>query len=289
MAKHQHDCRTVHTLYPIDSFGIQKVTLSGIRVERLEDRVKPGVPFPHKHDFYQIMFVTQGSGTHQIDFNSHTVTPGQIYLMKPGQMHSWKLAKGIKGLLLEFNQRSLNAVKESTKIIKDFSYSPDLLLLQKKDFNEIANLAEVMLREYSMKREMHDICLQYFLSAFLIQLIRLLHGHQKQEKAFSTVEKFRELLEINFKKKHSVEFYARELRTSPRALTMQLSRSLGKPARSLIQERLLLEAKRYLAFSDLSIAEIGYELGFEDSNYFIRFFKTHEKQTPVQFRKVAKK
>jgi AraC family transcriptional activator of pobA len=66
---------------------------------------------------------------------------------------------------------------------------------------------------------------------------------------------------------------------------MQLSRSIGKPPRTLIQERILLESKRYLAFSSLSIADIGYKLGFEDANYFTRFFRLHEKKTPAQFRK----
>jgi AraC family transcriptional activator of pobA len=47
----------------------------------------------------------------------------------------------------------------------------------------------------------------------------------------------------------------------------------------------MMEARRYLAFSNLSIAEIGYELGFQDANYFTRFFRLHEKMTPAAFRK----
>lgn len=266
-------------LHPIDAFGIQKVSMSGIRVERLEDRLKPGVAFPHKHDFFQIMLVTQGSGEHQIDFKNHKVQVGQIYMMKPGQMHSWDLSRGIKGIIIEFNYQSLH-------IVKDFSLSPDVFLVtDKKKFSELITLCEIMIRESDQKLDRYDECLQGYVTAFLINLMRLTKASPKQAKSLTTIEKFRELLEKNYKSQHSVEFYASKLNTSTKALTMQFSRSIGKPPREIIYDRILLEAKRYLAFSQLTVAEIGYELGFDDANYFGRFFRVHEKKTPAQFRK----
>lgn len=243
------------------------------------------MPFPHKHDFFQILLVTSGSGTHRIDFIEHKVAAGQIYMMKPGQMHSWKLTRGVKGILVEFNYQSLNSFKESARLMNDFSSSPEVFGASKKDFSEVIELVKIMLRESELKRELHDLSLQGHLTAFLIHLIRLYQKNLKQEKVLTIIERFRALVEKHFKTEHAVDFYARELNTSPKALTMQLSRSIGKPPRQLIQERILLEAKRYLAFSDLSIAEIGYELGFEDANYFTRFFRVHEKKAPVRFRK----
>lgn len=278
----------LHTLHPIDAFGIQEVSLSGIRAEKLESRVRPGVPFPHKHDFFQVMLVTAGKGIHQIDFVTYKVAPGQIYMMKPGQMHSWELNKGIQGILIEFNYQSLNSFKEGSRLFNDFNYSPDFFnVSSKKQFSEIQKLAEIMLQETELKLEMNDLCLQGHLTSFLITLIRLYQVQLKHEKSLSLIERFRTLLEENFKVAHGVDFYAKALKTSPKALTMQLTRSIGKPPRQLIQERILLEAKRYLAFSELSIAEIGYELGFEDANYFTRFFRVHEKHSPAKFRSLS--
>lgn len=272
--------------HSIDSFGILKVSLSSIRIEKLEDRIKPGVPFPHKHDFFQVMLVTSGKGFHQIDFEKHKVTAGQMFLMKPGQMHSWELGKTVKGYIVEFNTQSLNAFKESAALIEDFSLSPDAYTFSnKKNFNEIIELTKTMINEFERQREMHDLCLQGLLTSFLVQIIRSYQSNLKQHKTLSIIEKFKELLEKNFKHSHSVEFYAHELKVSPKALTMQFSRSLGKPPSQLIQDRLLLEAKRFLSFSQLSIADIGYELGFEDANYFSRFFRKHMKMTPARFRK----
>ena len=277
--------KNIHQLHPIDSFGIQKVSMSGIRVEKLEDRIKPGVPFPHKHDFFQLMLITRGTGWHQIDFNKYKVQKGQLYLMKPGQMHSWQLNKGIEGFVVEFNYQSLNVIKDGTHLIKGITLSPDVFQTTSKDFKELMTLLEIMREESKNKKDMNDLSLQAFVTNFLISIIRLLETQVKQEKTISIIERFRELLEKNFKVAHGVDFYAHELKTSARALTMQLTRSINKPPRELIQDRILLEAKRFLAFSDLSVAEIGYELGFEDANYFTRFFRVHEKKTPAQFRK----
>lgn len=269
--------------HSIDLFGILKVSLSNIRIEKLEDRISPGVPFPHKHDFYQVMIVTSGTGFHRIDFKNHKVSPGAVFLMKPGQMHSWDLKKNVKGYIVEFNQHSLT--KENIFLVNQYELSPDAFLLPKNDYAELIKLTELMIREFKSGKEMHDICLRAYLTSFLISLIRSYDTKVKPDKSINVIEKFKDLIEKNFKTNHGVEFYAKELGVSSKALTMQLARSIGKPPRTLIQERILLEAKRYLAFSSLGISEIGYELGFMDANYFTRFFRSHEKMTPAKFRK----
>ena len=266
--------------HPIDAFGISKVSLSSIRVERLEERIHPKVAFPHKHDFYQLILITSGSGQHFIDFKQHKVTKLQLYMMKPGQIHTWILAPGTQGLVIEFNRNSLE------NLIEDIDYTEDVLQLKSNpDFVTLETTARLMLEEFRSSKDLMDISLKGLLSSFLAQVIRLTGIkarpiHQKE----NVIDKFKLLLEKNFKREHRVEFYAQELGVTPKALTMQLSRTLGKAPRLLIQDRFLLEAKRYLAYSDMSIAEIGFEIGFEDANYFTRFFKLHERVTPAQFR-----
>lgn len=277
----------VKKLHSIDSFGIRKVSLSHIRIETLEDRIKPSVAFPHKHDFFQIMLITKGKGLHQIDFVKHKVIPRQVYLMKPGQMHSWELSKDVQGLIVEFNTQSLNFLKDSTSLIHNMTFSPDVYEFEnQKSFNDLLLLTQMMRNEFLLGKDMQDLCLQGYLTGFLIQLIRCYKDWPGLPKAISIIQRFRHLVENHFKEEHSVDFYARTLGLSPQALTMQLSRAIGKPPRLIIQERLLLEAKRYLVFSEIGIAEIGFALGFDDANYFTRFFKTHEKETPAVFRKM---
>ena len=231
------------------------------------------------------MIVISGSGEHQIDFYKYEVFDRQVHIMKPGQMHKWQLSKGIKGYLVEFNFQSLNVVKNGSRFFNDLSHSPDVLnVFSDTDFHDLVKISEIMLKESSEKREMQDICLQGLLTSFLVTIIRLLKSQIKKDKTLSKISLFKELVEENFRVEHGVEFYAKTLKTTTRALSMQLKRTIGRPPREIIQERLMLEAKRYLAFSDMTIYEIAYGLGFEDANYFTRLFRNLENKTPVQFR-----
>lgn len=94
-------------------------------------------------------------------------------------------------------------------------------------------------------------------------------------------------MEKHFQKEHAVEFYASLMGTTTKALTTQISRALAKPAGAVIQERCLVEAKRILAYSSLPISQIAYELGYEDPNYFARFFKRKAGMSPGEFRKLS--
>ncbi|MBY0413903.1 MAG: AraC family transcriptional regulator, partial [Bdellovibrionales bacterium] len=111
---------------------------------------------------------------------------------------------------------------------------------------------------------------------------------QAGPKKISRVSKFREdfneLVEKNYKREHSAEFYAKTLKLTTKGLTAKVKRIIGKNVRELIQERCILEGKRLLAYSDLSVSEIALELGFEDPNYFTRFFKSKAKINPGKFR-----
>lgn len=258
--------------HPIESFGIRQVSMSGIRVEPLEVRVKPSVPFPHRHDFWQIILITDGSGIHQIDFESYKVKPRQVFIIKPGQVHRWNMNSNIKGIIVEFGRTS------------QLLNSPDEAILPQKDFSTLVMLTTIMMSESASKGADADISLRALLTSFLIQLER--HTPQLDKNKSTTIlESFRSLVEKNFRKEHRVEFYSDKLGITSKALTMQVSRALGKSPRAIIQERFMMEARRYLAFSSMSISEVGFELGFEDANYFTRFFKSHEKLTPAAFRK----
>jgi len=98
------------------------------------------------------------------------------------------------------------------------------------------------------------------------------------------VRKFSLLLEGYFKKEHEVRFYAAALHKSPKTLSNVFS-LLKQPAPSvLIRNRLILEAKRYLYYTDKSAKEIAWELGFENPAHFSRFFKAYSGENISSFR-----
>lgn len=280
---------SIKRLHEMDAFGISKVSLNAIRIERLSDRIVPKVPFPHKHAFYQFILFTQGSGTHDIDFKQFKVSKNHLFLLKPGQIHDWKL-KNADGYIVEFNHDSFSTQSPDwPNLIEPIHFTPDSFIQKNNDhFQRLKTICELMYQESKNQHTLFDVSLKGYLTSFLIEIIRQTETLKGNPSKTQLVEKFRELVEKNFKSEHRVEFYAKELKISPKTFTMQLTRLLGKSPRDVIQERLLLEAKRFLAYSDLSISEIGYELGFDDANYFSRFYRLHEKTTPAKFRSLSK-
>jgi len=95
---------------------------------------------------------------------------------------------------------------------------------------------------------------------------------------------FKNLLDEQYKQVKTVSAYAGQMAVSEKRLTQATSTTLGKTPKQLIDERVQLEIKRLLVHTSLSIKEIGYELGFEEPTNFIKYFRKHEKMTPIEFR-----
>lgn len=273
-------------LFPLEALGIGHASRGEIRAERLEDRHEPAIPFPHRHDFYQICFITVGRGWHEIDFTRHVVKAGSVFLMKPGQVHSWSLAKITSGFLVEFSHESLAAIAKSHINLAALTPElPDLIHVEKNASRDLEKLLSLMQTGFADKGAHAQAYLEGLLSAVIISCLRETPLNFEANSRIDRIGKFQQLVEENFRKQHRVGFYAEQLAITPKALTMQVSRDLRKSARAVIQDRLLLEAKRLLSFSNMNVAEVGSELGFEDANYFTRFFTQLADCTPTEFRR----
>jgi AraC-like DNA-binding protein len=277
-------------LHPMQAFGVVSGLMKRIRVSRLEQRLQPAVAFPHKHDFFHIVIPTRGRGWHEIDFERHDVAPGSLFVMKPGQVHSWSLAPSTTGYVVEFERSSLPGRLVAQRSIEALlASSTDLLALGRRDWQTLLSLCELMAVEYEQRRHDFEAVLQASLVTLLLLLAR--EGAKRAAAASTSedvVSRFTAQLEAHFHERHDVEFYAERLGMTSKALTMRLTRATGRSARHLIQERVLLESKRLLAYSNLAIGSLGGEVGFEDPNYFARFFRAKTGLSPGRFRTAAR-
>jgi AraC-like DNA-binding protein len=268
------------------SLGNVPVSEGEIRVERIENRLKPKVPFPHKHDFYHFVYLEAGSGWHEIDFVRFAVQAPQLYLMKPGEVHSWSLGARTRGFVLEFTKSSFGRSEQSAHLLGGLDRMPSMV--SGGGLAGMATILRLMQEEFLSRRPGYRAALEHLLLALLVRIERVSAAHEpKAAKPSSLTERFRGLVEENFHREHSVEFYADSLGTTVKSLTTQVSRALGKSAGAVVQERCVLEAKRLLAYTERPVAEIGYSLGYEDPNYFARFFKQRAGVTPGKFRRRA--
>lgn len=268
--------------------------LTEIVVTRLQEFIDShrDIQFPHRHDFYQIVLFTRGSGHHTIDFDSYKVQAHQIYYMSPGQVHSWDFDADTDGYLINFNDSFFSSICHNPNYVREF---PIFNTISGKPVNilDMSCCAEVeqafaqMLEEFERGGEYKMDILRGLLTIILVKLSRVIPKGPKTPASkhhLMLMRQFEILIETHYREKRLPKAYAEMLFITPNHLNALSNEITGQSAGALIRDRVLLEAKRLLANSDLMIAQIADQLNFEDNAYFTRFFKKYTNATPEAFR-----
>lgn len=154
-------------------------------------------------------------------------------------------------------------------------------------FSEIFYIAKRMQEEDLNTNSYSSSIVQTYLQ-LILALASKYKKHQIVEREIDKLSseflKFQQLLEENYKTIQSVSFYANKLALSPDAFSKKIKQQVNKTPKQLIQERVILEAKRLLHLTDKTIKEIAWELSFEDEFYFSRYFKKNVGIPPLRYR-----
>ncbi|ALI99632.1 AraC family transcriptional regulator [Rufibacter tibetensis] len=281
-------------VYRIPDFTPAKALSRGIHVADLQaHRQKHAfVQAPHKHDFYLLLVVRNGQGTHTIDFTLYDVKPGSVFFLTPGQVHAWDLSPETEGTLLFFTPEFYRGNREADAL-RQFPFfqtwqHPPVFNVQPNSLSPVEQLLHQMQQEYSRAAPFQIDALRAYLELLLIQLARLYPkttvASEENIWPFQLYQ-LETLVENHYLEHLPTSFYAHALHLSPKYLNELCKQNLGKTTTDLLQERLILEAKRLLTHSPhLNIAQVAQALGFEDNSYFGRFFKKQAEITPEQFR-----
>ncbi|MCI3936946.1 AraC family transcriptional regulator [Chryseobacterium aahli] len=241
---------------------------------------------PHKHDFFIINIFEKGQGTHVIDFVSHPITNHQIHLVFPDQVHQWDIEKGTVGYQLMISRSWFENLLSSLRFSALFYQNHPVVDLSEDIFQSV-------LYEFRyIQKEMEAQNIFWEMIQKRCEIISLLISKSVEEvfKDYETfqnnpvISKYLSLIDLNFKKERSVSFYAEKLHISANYLNIISKKNLHTSASSLIQNRILLEAKRLLKVSEMSVKDIIYDLGFYDHASFSKFFKSNTGMTPSQFK-----
>jgi len=208
--------------------------------------------------------------------------------------HKIKVEKLGKTKVLRFNKPFYCIINHDSEVgckgILFFgSKSLPILKPKAEDITAIKSLTEMVQLEMQSRDELQQEMLQMLLKRLLILCTRIYKSQEKIEQhpkvEVDLVREFNFLVEQHFKQKHTVSEYAELLNKSPKTLSNLFGKFHDKSPRRLIQERIMLEARRLLRYTDKPISEIGYEIGFNDIQSFSRFFKKNEGQAPSDFRR----
>lgn len=243
----------------------------------------------HRHDFFYILTLKKGKGSHSIDFNTYNVVDHSIFIMRPGQVHELALNRESTGYLMEFRRDfyNLNDTVASQFLMK--ASGINLCNPDTKSFNKLFALLALIFSEYGDKKEGYQEVIKANLNIFFIELVR---NRQPRNAVTPSVnkytqeklDKFTELLDAHISSHKEVSQYADMLNLSTFQLNAITKTTLGKTSSQLINDYIILEAKRYLLATSNQVNQIAYHLGYEDVSYFIRFFKKQTSYTPEAFR-----
>jgi len=251
--------------------------------------------FPHKHTFYHLVLFTKGAGTHAIDFKTFDVTPNQIYFMIPGQVHSWNFEGEVDGYVIHFSSSFFESFLLKNEYLDQFPFfsgviEDAVIQIDPSIQQKIIGLFEDIITESEITDRMSLDLIRSLLLQVFILLSRTTTG-QKEKQAlpynYTLLKTFQKLIEKNFATLKLPRDYAELMYITPNHLNALCNDLLGISAGEVIRNRVLLEAKRLLINLDLTIAEIGYQLNFNDNSYFTKFFKKYAGSTPEEFRKIT--
>ena len=248
-----------------------------------------------QNDLFNIIWIKDGMSKYQIDFSIYDIDTECIFFLTPGQVFKVESEEIKIGYRLAFSQDFYCVETQSKEtgcngVLFNNIYEVPFINPNKSEKSELEAIILKMFDEFKNPGAAHKEMLNTYLKLFLIVATRIklrqqdMNQSEKDVPDPNLVYEFSQLVERNFRKYHSVSDYANLLNLSPKTLSKQLHRLKGKSPSVLIKDRLILEAKRDLNYSNLSVKEIAYQLGFDDPAYFTRFFKKSTNYSPNHYK-----
>ncbi len=262
------------------------------RMEDIHDREAGRPDVPHRHDYYTAIWVRQGKGRHIVDFDRYELKADAVFFVSPGQVHQVLTDARPTGWVITFSKEFL----QHNHISEDFLLELDLfnhfderppIYLTDDVAAKLQTVMELMEDAFRSSLPHQTAALSACLKLFLIYCeseCRLPPADMGMQGGRAILKEFKRLVRRYFHRYHKVADYAKLMNISSKYLNQVVKSLIGQTAKEVIQEKIILNAKRELKYSGKSIKEIAYELGFEEPLYFSHFFKTCTGLSPTAFR-----
>lgn len=247
---------------------------------------------PHRTGFYHVLWFQKGITKHLVDFKQVTIEPNTILFLNKDIVHHFDAKGNFDGKAIMFTDSFFCKTEADTKYLRNSILFNDLFsvsMIKLKEIKAFEDLFALIIDESANENDVfHSDIIRNLLHNLLLKSERIRRTQDfsevKKDTNLDYVMMFKDLLEKEFRNKKQVSNYTDELIVSAKRLNQATSKVLGKSPKELIDERVMLEAKRLLVYTNESVKEIGFELGFEEPTNFIKYFRKHSDITPVEFR-----
>ena len=249
----------------------------------------------HRHNFYAFIINTSGDGSHIIDFQEHEIKPDRIFFINYGQIHSWIKMNKTTGFVVLFTKSFYDIIFTGNNKIKSDSALINLLPYIDVDEDEMKEwllTMKLIEKEFLDMRENSEEIICLLLKSCVLRYSRATEKHTyknpKDDHKYLLFMDYKNLIQKKYKTSKSPRDYALHLHVTPNYLNSVIKSVTGTSAGEHIKQRVILEAKRLLTHTDLTVTQISYELGFKDKSHFGKYFKTAEKVSPLKYREQNK-
>jgi len=254
---------------------------------------------PHIQDFYQILWFKSGTGKHSVDFHQYDVFENALFFIGKNQVQCFDDYPDYDGFVISFDEEYMvlreNEVDFSLKssFFNNPYQRPSVCVGSGWEYKLDEYISQMRIEIAESRGYGKEDLLRFYIRAFLIQVQRRKNELEEASEHYAPYvvdEKRRQLIRfVNLvEEKYALHLQTREyadlLNISPRTLSGLTLSLLGKAPSQMIQERIILEAKRLLLYSDCQVKQIADKLGFEDPAYFVRYFRKHLALSPMEFR-----
>ncbi|MGW8401614.1 helix-turn-helix domain-containing protein [Streptomyces lydicus] len=264
-------------------YGVEVLSFAALResdTERRRTRLQ-------RPDFHVLALITEGSGAHEADFQPYQLHKGSVVWIRPGVVHRWSDVEHLDGPLILFQPYFLPDPGLETLDVT----SPACWRLPSQALPLAVLAAEHLAREHHAAVQSPRLASSALLSHLLAALVLRVRSGAFTPPPPAAIgsgqleifRAYRTAIEEHFTHWHRVADYAQALGYDVRTLTRATRTAAGTGAKAFLDQRILLEAKRLLAHTDLPVGSCAHRLGFRDTGNFTTFFRRQTGLTPTSW------
>jgi AraC-like DNA-binding protein/mannose-6-phosphate isomerase-like protein (cupin superfamily) len=267
---------------------------AGISIERMslsaEDEAilnySEEAKLAHRHDSHSFFLLEKGTVNIEIDFQKYIITAPSIIYIHPDQVHRTTAFDNMTVCSWAITNENLHP--EYLKLLESITPAKPLILNEEM-FSIISEATALFMKFAERKSDklyhslLKDSC-NGLVALVASQYLELAKPTDKLSRLEVITKAFREILERNYTAIKRPADYAEKLNITTSYLNECVKNTTGHPVSYHIQQRVILEAKRLLYYSDKSVKEIARDLGYDDYPYFSRLFSKVTGMTALTFR-----
>lgn len=248
---------------------------------------------PHRHELlYQVLFIRTGSAELALEATSAEVRGPCVVTVPALAVHGFHFSSDVDGVVVTVLEQHLRRLLESETGLKDRLLPLRHHRLDRCAAADIGSAVLALRSEYQGTAPWRALAIDAALLRLLLALGRRLPNANEAltshgARALEHVQRFRGLVELRFREQPALSSCAAELGITPTQLNRVCQQVLGHAALGVLHARLVLEAQRELAYTNLSVKQIAFDLGFTDAGYFTRFFQRRTGSAPTVWRAAA--